>query len=410
MSRSTTHAWDAGHDRATRDRQRNRLLAIVVVVLVIGALRVTRPFTLPLAAAAVLLALLWPVQRWLERRMPRGLAVLLTVGVLVTALAAFGAVAVWTARELGERGPELGERLGRLRERMAAWAGAHGLPFEAEATGGAAADGQRRAGRGVGGGTSGVPAIARRLLAGATGALSGLVFVVAYVILGLLELRAIAARVREHLSPERADALLETTAHIAHEVRRFLLAIGISAALAGIATAGVGLAVGLDLALAWGLVAALFDVVPVLGPVAAVVPPTLLAFVQFDGPTRPLVVLLGIGTLQFLLGWVVSPRISGRVLALSPVGLLAALALWTWMWGPVGALLGAPLTVALVLVGEHFAPARPLVALLRSGSPPAARTGRGVGTEREDGAAIVAGGRDGPDERPGAASSHGRHG
>jgi hypothetical protein len=37
----------------------------------------------------------------------------------------------------------------------------------------------------------------------------------------------------------------------------------------------------------------------------------------------------------------------------SPVALLASVAFWTWLWGPLGLLIATPLTVCLVVLGKH---------------------------------------------------------
>ena len=38
----------------------------------------------------------------------------------------------------------------------------------------------------------------------------------------------------------------------------------------------------------------------------------------------------------------------------SPVALLASVAFWTWLWGPLGLVLATPLTVCLVVLGKHM--------------------------------------------------------
>ena len=45
-----------------------------------------------------------------------------------------------------------------------------------------------------------------------------------------------------------------------------------------------------------------------------------------------------------------SLKIQGRF---SGVGLLVAVAFWTWLWGPVGLVLATPLTVCVVVLGKY---------------------------------------------------------
>jgi AI-2E family transporter len=50
---------------------------------------------------------------------------------------------------------------------------------------------------------------------------------------------------------------------------------------------------------------------------------------------------------------VLEPRVYGHRIGVSDVGLLVAIAFWTWLWGPVGLFLAVPLTVCLVVVGKN---------------------------------------------------------
>jgi predicted PurR-regulated permease PerM len=68
----------------------------------------------------------------------------------------------------------------------------------------------------------------------------------------------------------------------------------------------------------------------------------------------PLVVFIGFVVLQVTISNFVYPTLQGRSLSLSPVGIVIALAFWSWVWGIAGALIAVPLTVALVIICEHF--------------------------------------------------------
>src|SRR5262249_35669218 len=57
--------------------------------------------------------------------------------------------------------------------------------------------------------------------------------------------------------------------------------------------------------------------------------------------------------LELLLYMLVEPYFFGRSIGVSQVALLVALGFWTWLWGPIGLVLGTPLTVCLVVLGKH---------------------------------------------------------
>ena len=103
--------------------------------------------------------------------------------------------------------------------------------------------------------------------------------------------------------------------------------------------------------------------VPV-GSVLAVVPPSLFALVQFPQSSKALLVIGGLAAVQIILGNYVDPRIQGRWLSLSPFVVLLSVAFWGWLWGPAGALIAVPITLAMVVAGKEFPSLRPLSVLL----------------------------------------------
>jgi hypothetical protein len=50
---------------------------------------------------------------------------------------------------------------------------------------------------------------------------------------------------------------------------------------------------------------------------------------------------------------VIEPWLYGSRTGLSPLAIILAAVLWTWLWGPLGLLLSTPLTVCLVVLGRH---------------------------------------------------------
>ena len=54
-----------------------------------------------------------------------------------------------------------------------------------------------------------------------------------------------------------------------------------------------------------------------------------------------------------VVGHVIEPMVYGHSTGLSPVAVVASAAFWTALWGPIGLVLAAPLTVCLVVLGRH---------------------------------------------------------
>src|SRR6185295_9557440 len=66
---------------------------------------------------------------------------------------------------------------------------------------------------------------------------------------------------------------------------------------------------------------------------------------------------------------VVEPILFGHGTGVTPMALLVAAAFWTWVWGPIGLVLSTPLTVCLVVLGQHV-PRLKFFALLLGNQPP----------------------------------------
>ena len=121
----------------------------------------------------------------------------------------------------------------------------------------------------------------------------------------------------------------------------------------GMTTAALGWFFSLDFWLLWGFLMFLANYVTYIGSVAAVIPPIVVAFVQFDNVAAAvgLSVLLVVARLI----WIdyAEMRFSGKQVNVSPLLVLFAVALMGWMWGAVGMLLAVPLlTVARVILGS----------------------------------------------------------
>lgn len=133
-------------------------------------------------------------------------------------------------------------------------------------------------------------------------------------------------------------------------------------------TVGIGLMVlGIDHALVWGFIAFLLNYIPNVGSIIAGVPPVLLAMIQHGGGIALLVVLLYVAVNQ-VFGSVIEPRMQGRGLGLSPLIVFLSLLFWGWVFGPVGMLLSAPITMAIKVALEVFPETR-WIAILLGGDP-----------------------------------------
>jgi hypothetical protein len=93
--------------------------------------------------------------------------------------------------------------------------------------------------------------------------------------------------------------------------------------------------------------------IPYLGPVLGAGAPILVSLAATDGWIGPLFVVGLFVVLELFTNLVLETVLYAGAAGVSPVALLASVAFWTWLWGPLGLLMATPLTVCLVVLGKH---------------------------------------------------------
>lgn len=126
----------------------------------------------------------------------------------------------------------------------------------------------------------------------------------------------------------------------------------ITSAIIGIYTMVVLLAVGVPNAVAFGVLAAIADVIPLVGALIAVIPPSLAAFQE--SPTRALIVLGALLLYQQFEDRILVPRIYGQTLNLPAVMVLLAVLIGGELLGVAGILLALPAAAAGRVVLDYY--------------------------------------------------------
>src|SRR6266550_2158910 len=217
------------------------MLGLCTAVLVFCGLYFARSVLAPVAFSLFVVAIVWPLQRALETRVPRLLALVVTLAVtllVVTVLGylivwAFGTVGRWLIRAVQEIG-------GRL----------HGL-------------------------------------------LTFVVIAFVFTALGLLEIDIAGKNIESLRNKEAARTILQASTEIADKFQRYMLVRSAMSVLTGLVVWAFCVLAGLELATAWGVIAFVMNYIPFIGPLVATVFPTLFALVQFGSWQLAAIVLVG---------------------------------------------------------------------------------------------------------------------
>jgi predicted PurR-regulated permease PerM len=153
--------------------------------------------------------------------------------------------------------------------------------------------------------------------------------------------------------PQRRHAA-ELLLRIRSGIERYLWVQTVTGGSIAIASGIVMALIGLDNALFWTFAIFVVGYIPIIGGAIGIVVPPLFALLQFDTLWQAIVLLAVLQTINFIVGNIVYPRLSGRSLNVDPIAILLALAFWGAIWGLPGMFLSTPLTVTAMLILAQF--------------------------------------------------------
>jgi predicted PurR-regulated permease PerM len=188
-----------------------------------------------------------------------------------------------------------------------------------------------------------------------TALMSDVMLIAIYVGFLLAEEHILPAKIRHlHKDPERAERISQLATEVSESVQRYIGMKTIVSLFTAVVSYAVLAVVGVDFAIIWALLVFFLNFIPTIGSIVAVVFPALLTLVQFDTITPFLIVAIGLGGTQFVIGNVIEPTYVGKSLNLSSLMILLALSFWGTVWGLPGMFLAVPLMVMTGIVCAQF--------------------------------------------------------
>lgn len=317
----------------------------VALIVGLGALQAIRLLALPLAIlifSLTLAAALHPLVSWLEQRMPRLLAIILVYLLMIVLLAgliwAIVPALVAQVQGLGSLIPDLAERARELIDR---WDGSvSGDPFTNTLISQLSSLG---------------PALLRLPLT-ITSILSGIFLVLFLSFYILLEVSRIQGFILSLFPEERRAHVDAVLIAMAQAMGGYFRGVVLNGIIVGFLTFLGLLIIGVDFALVFGVMAGLFELVPVVGPIVAAV--IVVGLTLLQSPGQALAALIFMIILQQVENNILVPHIMRSQTNVSPLLSILAIFAGGAIGGLLGALIAIPIAAALrVLVLRVIAPA-----------------------------------------------------
>lgn len=159
---------------------------------------------------------------------------------------------------------------------------------------------------------------------------------------------------------------LQALNEVTGQIQRYLQVQLLTSALVGVLSWLALLAIGLDNAAVWGIVAGVLNLVPYVGSVIMTTASALVGFLQFGSLNMALAVG-GISLLiHTLVGNLVTPWLTSHSSQLSPVAVFVGLLAWGWLWGVWGLLLGMPILMIVKTICDRVDDLKPIGEFLGS--------------------------------------------
>jgi len=153
---------------------------------------------------------------------------------------------------------------------------------------------------------------------------------------------------------------------IIYQVSRYLAAKFIISLVNG-AVLAIGLAFAkLEFAVVWGVLQFILNFIPTLGSIVIGVIVSFFALLQFWPQPGPFILVITILLIINILTSALDPKIVGDNVRISPLVVLASVAIWGYIWGFAGMVIAVPMMVIIKIVCENVPIMEPVSILMGS--------------------------------------------
>jgi AI-2 transport protein TqsA len=331
------------------------LVTVACAVIVIGGMKYAQSFFIPILLAAFIATISFPITGWLRKhRVPRSIAVLLTVLVDFAFLIGIILICISLVGDLETKWhdtyyPALTQRIDEASEGAVALLEKFDVEdarLKVEVYGLSNIQEQ----------FTDTISMSKVLDLGTDVAWKVLSFLgTTFLVLVLTIFMLSEAR----MFGRRADAILDARGpnfqrilSATSDIQRYLAIKTLVSLVTGILAGFLCWAARLDFFLLWGILAFALNFIPVLGSIIAGVPPLILALLVHGGPSA-MAIAIGFISINIFLGNFLEPMLMGRRFGLSTLVVIVSVLFWGYIWGPVGMLLGVPLTMVMKVMLDN---------------------------------------------------------
>ena len=308
------------------------------------------------AMLAVLIVLACgPMVEWLRRRrLPNWATLLVTLLVAVVALGAFALFLVYATAQFVAALPTYQAQAQALAQQVQAWLQGRGF----DAAGSAAVAGQTD--------TTSALTLTQSFLAGLSMLLGNSFTLVMVMIFLFVDVVLFPGRLAWQAA--HGSGYAARVSGFTGDLRQYIVVMVIIGTAVGALNTVLFYIAGVDLPLLWGVLSGILNFIPFIGFWFGLIPPAILTLLEF-GPQRMLLMAAGYILINATVQNVIQPRLVVTRLNLTPLMSLLSSTFWPLVLGPVGAIIGVPLTMAVHALLLNADPSTRWLAAMMTAAP-----------------------------------------
>lgn len=320
---------------------------LFLLFMVVAGLFFAKGFLIPLCIAGILATLFLPLCKWMEKKIPKALAVIICLLVLLITIAGVGVLLTWQINELTKDFSMLSEKVVEIVNRMQRYIFTNfGIT-------------PKKQSQLLGNEELSITGIMQFVAGSLASVITNFILVLAYIFLFLYFRTHIRCFILKLIPQAQQDEIKKMLSSITNVSQQYLLGLTKMIVCLWIMY-GIGFSlIGVKNALFFAILCGLLEIVPFIGNLTGTTLTVLVAVVQ--GAGLPLVAsIIGVYMLvQLIQEWILSPLILGPQVKINAFTTILALVLGELIWGIAGIFLAIPLIGMFKIVCDHIESLKP---------------------------------------------------
>ncbi|MCL2783994.1 MAG: AI-2E family transporter [Propionibacteriaceae bacterium] len=318
-------------------RSLSMLLGVAAVFIAAQGIQPFRSIFAATFMALNIIIVVWPIQHYLAKRIPRALASIVAGIAALTFLVVLIYTIGWTLARLIAELPKYTAQFNNMTNAIIDFATRYNIDTNLVVQ--EALTQLRNLD------VSTIVSTLGGIASGLTNFVTLLVMIVVILVFMVVDSVRFSDRMRR-LGEKHSPTLAWALASFARGTRKYWVVTTVIGLILATCNGGLLLALGVPLALVWAAFSFVTNYIPYVGFFLGLLPPVIMALLAND-PLTALWVIVGYCAINVLLVVLIQPKFAGDAVGITPTVAVLSVLLWAFVLGPLGAILAIPATLLI---------------------------------------------------------------